>query len=109
MLRSITPGRWTPPAPRLQVFADYARGNVSWLNSTDSRYDLGFIPDNEDRNLTDNLTEIRDLQADFNKAMSRRAKIYWRGEVDLHQSAQRTADGVLAPYGLDNKRTLKLL
>lgn len=55
---------------RLQVFADYARGNVSWLNSTDSRYDLGFIPDNEDRNLTDNLTEIRDLQADFNKAMS---------------------------------------
>ncbi|WP_169435047.1 TonB-dependent receptor domain-containing protein [Neolewinella persica] len=59
---------------RLQVFADYTRGNISWLNSTDSRYDQGFIENNEDRNLTDNQTEIRDLQADFNKSTGKGLK-----------------------------------
>lgn len=60
---------------QLQLFADYIQGSVHWLNATDSRYENGYIPDNEDRNLTDNQTNIYDLQADLTKPMPSGAKL----------------------------------
>ena len=54
---------------QLQCFAEYALGDTYWLNNTDSRYENGYISDNEDRNLTDNQTNIYDLQADFTKPL----------------------------------------
>ncbi len=47
------------------LYAEIARDQADAFNQTSSFYTMGFLQDNQDRNTTDNATEIRDVQADY--------------------------------------------
>lgn len=47
------------------LYAEAARDQADAFNQTSSFYTMGFLNDNQDRNTTDNTTEVRDIQADY--------------------------------------------